>query len=239
MSDKKVAGEKDIIAGWTEEQINELELKFLHKMFQCKDIDGADVAVTYAKYMSKVELDSDNYPVFLKLLQFENHWVIDALLGDKDPLIFFKVVQPNTFILSECFKMFIRWKPGSIYSKSLLVLFGLLRVSYENAHQGYRIYPLTISDINNLGKHLDEAKDQTDAVNKTILSLLDRIASLTDPGSLPVTDKKVIDVATQANNIRGKFLDMTKHLNEAIPDELLKRTDYKQTEVAPSIALKQ
>ena len=57
-------------------------------MFDCKDADGVDATVTYAKFMSKVELDSDNYPVFLKLLQFENHWVVDSLIGEKDPLYF-------------------------------------------------------------------------------------------------------------------------------------------------------
>jgi hypothetical protein len=73
-------------------------------------------------------------------------------------------------------------------------------------------------------------------VNRTILHILDRIATLADPGSLPVTDEAMQDVATQANNIRGKFLDMTKHLQEAIPTELLKRGDYRKKEIAPSFA---
>ena len=46
---------------------------------------------------------------------------------------------------------------------------------------------------------------------------------------------EVKDVALQANNIRGKFLDMTKKLKEAIPDVLLERGDYTKTEVKPSV----
>jgi hypothetical protein len=234
MSDKKIAGDIDKIAGWTVEEIDQLELTFLHKMFECRDAEGVDATVFYAKYMSKVKLDADNYPIFLMLIQFENHWVVDALLGNNNPETFFRAVQPNTFILSECFKMFTRWKPGSIYPKSLLLLFGLLKLAYENPHEGYRMYPVSTSDVNNLGKHLDEGQDQAYPVNRTILELLDRIAALNDPGGLAAKDEKMMEAAIQANNIRGKFLDMNKHLNEAIPDNLLKRGDYQKNEVAPS-----
>jgi len=45
----------------------------------------------------------------------------------------------------------------------------------------------------------------------------------------------VKDVALQANNIRGKFLDMTKDINEAIPDVLLIRGDYNSAIVKPNL----
>ena len=237
MSDYKIAGNDDIIAGWTEDEINNLELSFLHKMFSCKDPAGVDTTMMYARYMSNVELDPDNYPIFLKLLQFENHWVVDALIGGKDPETFFKTVQPNKFILAACFKMFTRWERGTIYDKSLLVLFGLIQACYQNSHDGYRIYPITISDINHFAKHLEDENDQTNAVNRTILSVLDRITTLNDPGSLPPANNEVVALATQANNIRGKFLDMTKNLNEAIPENLLKKGDIKIKEVAPTIKM--
>jgi hypothetical protein len=47
--------------------------------------------------------------------------------------------------------------------------------------------------------------------------------------------REVQDVALQANNIRGKFLDMTKRMNEVIPDILLERGDWTKTEVPPNI----
>lgn len=234
MSDnRKIAGDQDKVAGWSEKEINDLELKFLHQMFRCKDPEGVDTTVAYARFMSKVILDPDNYPIFMKLMEFENHWVVDALLGERDPEIYFKAVQPNTFIISECFRLFTKWKPKGIYPKSLLVLFGLLKVAYENPHEGYKVYPLNIPDVNNLGKHLDEATDQGNPVNRTILELLDRIATLNDPGSLPPPDSNASQVAIQANYIRGKFLDFTKHLNEAIPDNMLIPGDHAKDEVEP------
>jgi len=236
-TDKSSAG-KDLVSAWTEEEINRLELFYLHKMFDCDTVGGVDATVTFARYMAEVKLNPDNYPIFLKLLQFENHWVVDALLGNANPESFFEPVQPNRFILSSCFQMFTRWKPGGIYPKSLIVLIGLLKKVYENPQEGYRIYPPTIADINNLGKHLDESQDQRYPLNQVLLHILDRIASLSDPGGLPVTDKALGDVATQANNIRGKFLDITKHLREAIPAELLKRGDYAKKEIDPSFVRK-
>ena len=221
--------------GWSEEEINNLELKFLHEIFNCSTNLGVDAAVTYARFISqKINLNPDNYPVFMLLLESGNHWVIDSLIGNTDPEIFFKPVQPNSFLLSECFHILTEWKRGTIYSKSLLVIFGLLKVAYENPHEGYRMYPLTISDLNNLGKHLDESKDQKHPVNRTILSLLDRISELVDPG-IEVTDPQVLKIATQANNIRGKFLDMTKSLKEAIPDLLLEKGSPEE-EVPPTNA---
>lgn len=226
----------DITAGWPEEEVNALELKFLHEIFDCKNNLGVDASVAYARYISdKIKLNPDNYPVFMLLLESGNHWVVDALIGSANPEEFFKPVQPNGFLLGECFKILTRWKRNGIYPKSLLVIFGLLKQAYNVPQEGYRLYPLTISDLNNLGKHLDETQDQTYPVNRTVLTLLDEISRLMDPGN-PPQDNEIIKLATQANNIRGKFLDITKHLNEAIPDILLEKGDYTVDEVAPGAA---
>jgi hypothetical protein len=223
-----------IVHGWSELEINNLELKFLHEIIDCQNSLAVDTTINYAKFLSeKIKLNPDNYPVFMLMLESGNHWVIDALIGKNKPEEFFKPVQPNSFLISECFKMLTGWKRNSIYPKSLLVIFGLLKVAYENPVEGYRLYPFSISDLNNLGKHLNEDKDQRDAVNLTILHLLDKIASLLDPGNI-INDTKVLQIASQANNIRGKFLDITKKLNEAIPDNLLEKGDYTTDEVPPS-----
>jgi hypothetical protein len=221
--------------GWSEQEINNLELNFLHEIFDCRDVLAVDATIGYAKFISdRIKLNPDNYPVFMQLLESGNHWVIDALIGKAKPEEFFKPVQPNSFLISECFKTLTGWKRNSIYPKSLIVIFGLLKVVYENPVEGYRLYPLTIPDLNNLGKHLDESKDQKDQVNSILLHLLDKISTLLDPGNI-VTDKTVLQIATQANNIRGKFLDITKKLNEAIPDNLLERGDFTIDEVSPSV----
>jgi len=221
---------------WNEREVSGLELSFLHDMFDCTNQEGVDVAYMYAKFMSKKKLTPDNYPIFLRLLETGNHWVIDALLGDSDPLHFFKNIQPNSYIISRCFNMLNRWKPGEVYDKLFLIILGILKISYENSAEGYRLYPLKEEDVNSIGKQLDDKRSQDDDVNREILHLLDRIA--TTETVISVDEKKREKTATQANNIRGKFLDKTKKLSEAIPENLLVRADYKKSEIQPSIIKK-
>ncbi len=223
---------------WSDEEINKLELGFLHNLMSCKDPYAVDACIYYSIYLSKVvQLNSDNYPVFFRILELENHWVVDALVGDRNPEKFFKEIQPNSYMIQQCFEMLTNWQCGGIYSKNLLIIFGILKVCFENQFEGFRMYPLTITDVNNLGKHLDKSKDQMDAVNGTILYLLDKIASLIEPGVTPRAPG-MAEISNQANNIRGKFLDMTKKLNEAIPDILLIKGDYTVNEIAPNSAIK-
>ncbi|MBN2653282.1 MAG: hypothetical protein JXR63_12960 [Spirochaetales bacterium] len=219
-------------SGWKEDDLNNLELSFLHDIFSCKEAIQVSSAMSYASYLKKVGVNPDNYPIFLKFLEFNNHWVIDALIGDTPTSKVFDLVQPNYYIVKECFKILALHRRGGVYPKALLVIFGLLEKVYKNPLEGYRVYDLNATDVNNLGKHLDEKKDQTYDVNKTILAILDKIAALTQPGR-PEDNPNIILVSTQANNIRGKFLDITKSLDEAIPENLLKIEDYTKEEVAP------
>ncbi len=219
--------------GWQKEDVNKLELSFLHNIFKCEDTEGVDGTVYYAKYLNKIGVHADNYPAFLEILAAKNHWVIDALLGDNDPESFFQPVQNNYYILKECFKAFTESKSGGVYPKNLLVYLGILEATYQSPVEGYRVYPVSSSDVNNLGKHLDTEQDQTYSLNKSILQILDKIASLIDPGR-PEENEEIVRVATQANNIRGKFLDITKSLNEAIPDLLLEKGNFAEQEIPPS-----
>jgi len=219
--------------GWQEEDLNKLELAFLKEIFKIEQGEGVDATIGYAKFLNFIGANSDNYPIFLKLIGMRNHWVVDALIGDNDPVTFFSHVQMNYFIIRECFDAFRVAPRGGIYPKSLEVFLGMLQVTYKNQLEGYRVYPLTITDVNNLGKHLNEEKDQRDSLNMIILTILDKVASLIDPGR-EEEDKEIIAVATQANNIRGKFLDFTKGLKEAIPELLLETSDYTASEVKPT-----
>lgn len=219
--------------GWQEEDLDKLELAFLKDIFKIKQGAGVDATIGYAKYLNFVGANSDNYPIFLKLIGMRNHWVVDALIGDNDPETFFSHVQMNYFIIKECFEAFKIAPRGGIYPKSLQVFLGMLQTTYKNQLEGYRVYPLTITDVNNLGKHLNEEKEQRDPLNMIILTILDKVASLIDPGR-DEENKDIIAVATQSNNIRGKFLDFTKGLKEAIPDLLLETSDYTTIEVNPS-----
>lgn len=220
---------------WSEEEIDQLALGYINDIIEANEGYGAFVAVAFSHYLvNKIGLNSDNYPIFFRLIESGNRWVVDALVGEREPSKFFGSIQPNTFMLTECFRMLTRWKAGEIYPKALVIIYGLLSLCYRDPEEGYRLYPLTVSDVNNLGKHLDKSKDQMDPLNRTVLTVLDELASLIEPQkAMPSLEVK--DVALQANNIRGKFLDMTKRLNEAIPDILLERGDYTTKEIKPNV----
>lgn len=220
---------------WSEKEIDKLSLSYINEIIDSKEEYSAFAAVALAHFLShKAGLNPDNYPIFFRLIEAGNPWVIDTLVGEREPSKFLGTIQFNTFMIKECFRMLTGWKPGEIYPKALVIIYGLLTSCYSMPEEGYRIYPLTVNDVNNLGKHLDKSKDQMDALNRVVLSVLDRIASLIEPQK-PMPSDEIKDVALQANNIRGKFLDMTKHLNEAIPDVLLVRGDYEQQRIKPNV----
>jgi hypothetical protein len=220
--------------GWQEADLNKLGLSFLNRIFELKESLGVDATLQYAKFMNMIGVNPDNYPIFLKLIEMKNHWVVDALIGDNDIEKFFKLVQPNYFILKECFQSITKAQRGGIYEKSLLIFFSIIEMTYKNPIEGYRIYEITNEDLNNLGKHLDETQDQKFMLNNKILAILDKVATLIDPGKIEL-DPKITAVAVHANNIRGKFLDMTKSLKEAIPDNLLIAGNYTEDEISPTI----
>jgi hypothetical protein len=221
---------------WSEKEIDELALGYIKDIVDSKEGYSVFAAIAFAHYLvNKVGLTPDNYPIFFRLIEAGNPWVIDTLVGDRDPANFLGSIQFNTFMIRECFRMLIGWKPGEVYPKALLIIYGLLTICYHLPEEGYRIYPPTVTDVNNLGKHLDKSKDQMDPLNRIVLTTLDRIASLIEPQK-PTPSDEVKDVALQANNIRGKFLDITKSLNESIPDVLLVRGDFESARVVPNIA---
>lgn len=220
---------------WSGTEIDALKLDYLNRSIKCENGYGTFSCLAFAHYLINTDgITPDNYPIYFHLIESGNRWVVDALVGDKNPAKFFGNIQPNTYMLKECFKMLTGWKAGEVYPVSLIIIYGLLTLCYDNPEEGYRLYPLSVTDVNNLGKHLDKAKDQMDPLNRTVLSVLDRIAGLVEPQK-PMPPVEVQDVALQANNIRGKFLDMTKKMNEAIPDVILERGDYAAREVKPIV----
>lgn len=221
--------------GWQEEDLNKLGLSFLNSIFDMNESQGVDATIQIAKFMNMVGVNPDNYPLYLKVFEMKNHWVVDALIGENDIEQFFKLVQPNFFILKECFQSITNAQKGAMYEKSLTVFLCIIEMTYKNPGEGYRIYELTNEDLNNLGKHLDESQNQIYPLNMKILTILDKIASLIDPGQIDMeVNPKLTSVAIHANNIRGKFLDMTKSLNEAIPDNLLISGNFADEEIPPS-----
>jgi hypothetical protein len=212
---------------WDAARIYNVENSLLQGILGCRTTESVEAAITYAKFLSSVGITPENYPVFLKMLEIENHWVVDALIGERDPFLMLSPVQPNRYIVNRIFAMMTKWHKGGIYAKNLSVILGVLQAVYNSPKDGYRIYPLSIADLNALGKHLKKENGQEDPLNRVILEILDNLSELEGEGN---TDTE--EVAIHAAAIRNAFFDNRKQMGDVIPQVLLVTTDDR-VEVAP------
>jgi len=212
---------------WQDSEIFEIENQILQSIFSCKTTDAVEASLTYAKYLSKIGITPENYPVFLSMLEIENHWVIDALIGERDPFTLFSAVQPNQYIVGRILAMMDKWNRGGIHNKNLHVILGVLKSVYSSPNEGFRIHPLSIVDTNAIAKHLEKEKGQRDPLNRAILAVMERISNLQTSG-----DAEMEKIATHAANIRDSFLDERKKMEDVLPPSLLARGDHYQ-DVAP------
>jgi hypothetical protein len=215
---------------WSRESVLQIENRILQQILSARTPEAVESAVAYARFLRLSGLDTENYPLFLKILDIENHWVVDAMIGSTDPFLLLSTIPPNSFLVSQCFMLLTRWRPGGIYPKTLAVVLGVLQNAYSSPKDGYKIHRLQIADVDNLGKHLEKDKEQNDPRNRCILDILDRVGSLLGLR----WDESMEQVARQATRIRSNFFDNTKTLEDCIPQVLLVKGDYRQAEVAPA-----
>ncbi len=212
---------------WDDRRISEIEKVMLQGIFGCRSTEAVESAISYSNFLSTVGITPENYPIFLKLLEIENHCVIDALIGDRDPFLMLSPVQPNPYIVNRIFGMLTKWSKGGIYSKNLSVILGVLQSVYSSPKGGYRIYSPSIADINALGKHLNKGKGQDDPLNRVILNILEKLSELE---SHEVNE--IDEIAIHASDIRNAFFDDEKKMKDAIPPVLL-ATVTDRVEVPP------
>jgi hypothetical protein len=224
-----MSAQSEVATLWTRKSILEVENRILQQIMSTRTAEATEAAISYARFLRLSGLTPENYPLFLKILEIENHWVLDALLGDDDPFLLLSTIPPNRYLTAKVFQFLTRWRPGGIYPKTLAIALGVLQITYSSPRDGYRIYALSVGDVDNLGKHLDKEKGQNDPRNRCILDILDRIGSLEGLR----WDESMEQVARQALQIRSCFFDNTKLLEECMPQVLLVRGDYLQTETSP------
>jgi len=202
----------------------------LEGIFGCSALVQLESSIGFARYLSQVGINSSNYPLFLRLLETNNKWVVDALIGKREPHLMFSSIRPNTFLVRKAFLLLSFWHPGQIYAKVLQAILGIIVYAFYNPDDGYRIYKLKINDLNNIGKFLDEKEDQFEESNSLLLNVLDRITQL---GSYEDTLRKSI-LAKHAFDIRIAYFDNRKRCMDVIPQLLMVRLDREQGETKPS-----
>ena len=214
---------------WSRDYILEVENKILQQLLAARTTEAVEACVAYARFLRKSGLTSENYPLFLKMLEIENHWVLDELIGEQDPFLLLSTIPPNRFLVSKCFKLLTKWRAGGIYPKTRAVVLGVLQNAYSSPKDGYKIHRVRIADVHNLGKHLEQEKGQEDPQNRCILDILEKISSLEGL----YWDDSMEEVSRQAMKIRGNFFDNTKMLEDCIPQVLMVRGNYLEDEVPP------
>jgi hypothetical protein len=223
--------ERQVEQQWSKESIMETEIQIIENMIGCRTVEAVEASISYARFLHLSGLTNDNYPLFLKLLEVENHWVIDAMLGLKDPFLLLSPIQPNNYLIMQAFKLLTKWHPGGIYPKTLAIVLGILQAAYASPKDGNKIYTVSINDSNNLAKHLNKETGQEDPNNRCILDILDRLGSLAGSTS----NNNIEQMARQTNSIRTFFFDKRKKMEDIIPQVLLVKSDYIAKETAPEM----
>lgn len=202
----------------------------LEGIFGCTTPVQLESSIAFARYLNHVGINASNYLLFLRFLQTNNKWVVDALIGTREPRLLFSGVRPNSVLVRKASMLLSFWHPGQIYAKVLQAVLGIIEYCYYNADDGYQIYKLRITDLNNIGKFLDEQRDQFDDNNRLLLDVLDRVTRI---GSFDDNPRKSV-LAKHAFEIRIAYFDHHKKCADIIPQLLLVRIDREQGELQPS-----
>ncbi len=183
----------------------------------CNTEAAVDAAAALAKVINHQGLNNQNYLLFLVLLETNNQFVIDALIGERNPFLLFSAIKPNWFLIKETFRILAKYKANELCEKALLALLGVVQNTYKTSKYGYRLYPLTTSDVYNLGKYLDKSKGQQEERNRLLLEILFDLYFV----GVDADNRNSVQVGIKANEIRMCFFDNMKKMADAIPHVLL------------------
>lgn len=208
-----------------EETINELKDMYLGDIQRVENKEAVTACYAYASFLNKWGVHPDNFYLFLEVMGVSNQWVIDSLTAEKDLVEFLEPVIPNYFILQNTFQLLYDHKKGSLHEKVLVIITGLLKRVYKEPTEGYELYPLTVSELNHLSKHLIENSTGGD-INKNILTILSCLSKLVEYEK----SGPKYDIAKQAAKIRMNFFDSRRSLEYSLTEVLLEEDAYIQGE---------
>ena len=214
-----------------EQSLGKIKQEYLYDVLDAQDNRAASALFAYAQYLNRTPLQYDYLPLYLKVLSSNNRFAVDALIEGFEPEHFLDlIIVPNHFVLRKIFELLDFHRPNTLYAVTVRILCGFIKRFFYIVEDGYRTYQPTITDLNNVAKHLDESKDQDDPANRVILDILQ---NLSDLDRLHETEKAKLDIGRQANRIRGDFLDNQRKLVQAITSAILKKSDTVDLGIMP------
>lgn len=214
-----------------DEEFSRFLQKTMYEIIECKDVRASSALYAYSNFLNKKPFRYDHIPLYLELFQTNNRYTIDAMMSGHVPERFFDFVRvPNRYILRRIFEILGLFQKNTLYTQTLKSFFGLLKRVYKSAIDGYRIYPLTIAELNNIGKFLDEKKTQNYHLNRDILDILLFLTEMDDGGELDTTK---IGVARHASRIRSDFFDQKRSLIQSMTDVILQKSADEGPGISP------
>jgi hypothetical protein len=192
-------------------------LALARNVILCNTPEHVDAAAALAQSISSEGMNNRNELLFLTLLETNHPFVIDILVGRRNPFLLFSPIKPNWFLVKETFRILAKFKGNELAEKALLALLGVVQNAYKTSKDGYKIYPLRMSDVYNIGKHLDKERDQLEPRNRLLLEILFDVYFV----GIDSDNRATKQIGIKANDIRMAFFDHTKRMLDAIPDVLL------------------
>ncbi len=188
-------------------------------LFSCASSQQVECSVAFARYLSYCGINNDNYWLYMRLVMTNNPWVVDELTHERSPRLLFSTIRPDRELIDAAFETLYSRHPDELYGKSLEAVLGIIQNAYFDPDDGYEIRPLSIMDVNALGKHLIKEQPQDNAVNRTILDILDQMTHI---GHYYGGQAKSV-ISKHAFSVRYAYFDHTRNLIDAIPEPLLVR----------------
>jgi hypothetical protein len=213
----KTQGKKRALAFSYRRRVKNALLSLSRSVILCNTPQAVDAAAALAQILSGVGMNNGNYLLFLVLLETNNPSVIDVLIGWRNPFLLFAPIKPNWYLIKESFRILAKYKGNELSEKTLLALMGVIQNAYKTSKYGYKLYPLSMSDIYNIGKYLDKKKDQDNPRNRLLLEILFDIYFV----GIDSDDRNMIQVGIKANDMRMAFFDNTKKMVDVVPHVLL------------------
>jgi hypothetical protein len=174
-----------------------------------RSMRGTEGVVAFARFLRTYTLDAATLPLYLDLFEAGVPEALDVLLEGRDPAALFTRMPHSVSSIGRVFGILTAIRPREAAVPAVLPLIGLLEAVYTKNPQTHADRPLSIADVNQIGKFLVHPQEQ---VREIIARLLETL------GRLAWGDRVA---ANHAGRILDAFLDNTKTLATVIPAVLL------------------
>ncbi|MBU2644315.1 hypothetical protein KKI24_06360 [bacterium] len=203
---------------WDNALVQKLHTDIALEFLKCEDDHAVKASVEFVKFLNHKGLDNQNYPFYMQLFLLKNEAVIHTFLSDGKVLNSLKNLKRNQYLIGLCFDLLKQFSLGSVYEKTLETILLILNLNYRDAVSGFRIYPLSLNELNYISKFLDKNKPQASKINRIILDILADMGDLTTKDT---TEPALLEVCARANKIRNVFFDNRTSMAGIIPDSML------------------